>query len=155
MIRLGTVAMRISLTVARVGTLRLVPSVFARIIDGELPAHFFYRDDLVVGFMSINPIAAGHALVVPIIEVDHWIDLPLDIATHVMTVAHRVGNAQRTTFGASRIGLIVAGFEVPHCHVHVIPTNSMKDMDFANAADTVDHQELARHADALAEVLKA
>lgn len=105
--------------------------------------------------MSINPIAAGHALVVPIIEVDHWIDLPLDIATHVMTVAHRVGNAQRTTFGASRIGLIVAGFEVPHCHVHVIPTNSMKDMDFANAADTVDHQELARQADALAEVLKA
>lgn len=129
-------------------------SVFTRIIDGELPAHFFYRDDVVVGFMSINPIAPGHALVVPIVEVDHWIDLPLDVATHVMTVAHRVGNAQRSAFRTTRIGLIVAGFEVPHCHIHVIPTNSMNDMDFANAATTVDHNELARQANLLASTLK-
>lgn len=128
-------------------------SVFTRIINGDLPAHMFYRDEVVVGFMSINPIAPGHALVVPKVEVDQWIDLSTDIAVHAMTVAQRVGNAQRNVFKSSRVGLIVAGFEVPHCHIHVIPTNSMSDMDFTNAANTVDHQQLAAFAERLREAL--
>jgi diadenosine tetraphosphate (Ap4A) HIT family hydrolase len=146
--------MRISLTVATIGTLRLMASVFTRIIEGELPAHFCYRDEVVVGFMSINPIAPGHALVVPRTEVDQWIDLPTDVALHTMMVAHRLGRAQRTTFASARVGLIVAGFEVPHCHVHVVPTNSMADLDFANAARTVDHQVLAQQAESLRRALE-
>lgn len=128
-------------------------SVFTRIINGELPAHFFHRDDEVVGFMSINPIAPGHALVVPRMEIDQWIDLPADVALHAMAVSQRVGIAMRTAFPSARVGLIVAGFEVPHCHIHVIPTNSMLDMDFGNAATAVDHHELALHAERLRDAL--
>lgn len=128
-------------------------SVFTRIIDGDLPGHFFYRDETVVGFMSINPIAPGHSLIVPIVEIDQWIDLPANVALHAMKVAQRVGNAQREVFATARVGLIVAGFEVPHCHIHVIPSNDMADMDFANAAQTVDHDELAHHAGRLRDAL--
>jgi len=118
-------------------------SVFTMIINGDLPGHFVWRDDQSVVFLSINPIADGHALVVPIREVDQWTDLTEDECTHLMAVAKRIGDAQKVEFTPERVGLMIAGFEVPHTHVHVIPINTMADMDFANAAQSVDHDELA------------
>jgi histidine triad (HIT) family protein len=117
-------------------------TIFTRIIDGDLPATFVHRDDRAVVFMSINPIRTGHALVVPVEEVDHWTDAPPELMEHLVALARRVATAQRAAFRPDRIALIVAGFEVPHLHLHVIPAETMADIDFANAAATVDPAEL-------------
>jgi len=100
-----------------------VATVFSRIIAGELPGTFVWRDDRCVAFMSINPIAAGLA--------------------------------QRDAFDCRRVGVIIAGYEVPHLHVHVIPTNSMADVAFANAAEWVDSAELEAAAEAIRVRLRA
>ena len=130
-------------------------SIFTRIIEGELPGTFVWRDDRVVAFMSINPLATGHVLVVPVREVDHWIDLESDVAGHLFEVARVVGRAQQAAFGCPRVGLIVAGYEVPHTHVHVVPTSSMRQLDFANAATTVDPGALDAAAERIREQLRA
>lgn len=125
-----------------------MPSVFTMIINGDIPGEFVWRDDRCVAFLSINPITAGHTLVVPREEVDHWIDLDEGLAAHLMAVAHRIGVVQQEVFAPERIGLIVAGFEVPHTHLHVLPIAGMGDLDFTNAAD-VPGDELTRVADRL------
>jgi diadenosine tetraphosphate (Ap4A) HIT family hydrolase len=126
-----------------------VGTVFSRIIAGELPGTFLWRDDRCVVFMSINPIATGHALVVPIEEIDHWLDAPADLTAHLFEVSRIIGLAQRETFECRRVGVIIAGYEVPHLHVHVIPTNSMADVAFANAAPWVDPEDLEVAAEAI------
>lgn len=108
-------------------------TVFTKIIDGDLPGRFVWRDDRCVGFLSINPLQHGHVLVVPLAEVDHWLDLDPDVNAHLMTVAQRIGRAQEAAFSPARIGLMIAGLEVPHVHLHVVPINSVHDLDFANA----------------------
>ena len=106
-------------------------TVFTKIIQGEFPGTFVWRDERCVGFLSINPMAPGHVLVVPIEEVDHWIDATPELAAHLFSVAHTIGTAQQAAFGCERVGLIVAGYEVPHTHVHVIPTNGIGDVPMA------------------------
>ena len=113
-------------------------TVFTRIINGEIPGTFVHRDEHCVAFLSINPLAHGHTLVVPIAEIDHWIDVPAELSAHLFAVAHRIGRAQRQVFECDRIGLIIAGYEVPHTHLHVIPTEHMGQMNFAHAATSVD-----------------
>jgi histidine triad (HIT) family protein len=117
-------------------------TVFTRIIDGELPGTFVWRDDRCVAFMSINPTARGHVLVVPVDEVDHWIDVPADLVAHLVDVARVIGLAQQRAFSPARIGLLIAGYEVPHTHVHVIPTTSMAELSLANAAASIEPSEL-------------
>jgi histidine triad (HIT) family protein len=124
-------------------------TIFTRIIDGELPAKFVYRDDRCVAFLSINPLAPGHTLVVPIVEVDHWIDLDDDLAAHLMLVAKQVAVAQQEVFSPVKVGLMVAGLEVPHVHLHVVPISGVHDLDFANADSSPDPEVLDRAADAL------
>ena len=128
-------------------------TIFTRIVDGEIPATFVLRDDRCVAFMSINPLARGHVLVVPIAEIDHWIDLPPDLVAHLFGVAHRIGRAQQSTFNCARVGLIVAGYEVPHAHIHVIPTDHMGHLSFDNAAASVDREEIEADAAAIRAVL--
>ena len=128
-------------------------TIFTRIIDGEIPGTFAYRDELCVVFMSINPMAVGHALVVPIEEVDHWIDCSPALAAHLFEITHRVGRAQQIAFGCDRVGLIIAGYEVPHAHIHLIPTSNMSQLSFANAATSVDFAALAVAAKAIADAL--
>ena len=132
-----------------------MPTIFTRIIDGEIPGTFVQRDDRCVVFMSINPIARGHALVVPIEEVDHWIDAAPDLVAHLFEVTRVVGLAQQAAFRPQRIGVIVAGYEVPHAHIHVIPTNDMSEISFANAAAGVDRDDLERAAEAIRGELRA
>jgi diadenosine tetraphosphate (Ap4A) HIT family hydrolase len=124
-------------------------TVFTKIIQGEFPGTFVWRDETCVGFLSINPMAPGHVLVVPIEEVDHWIDAPAELVAHLFSVAHTIGTAQQTAFGCERVGLIVAGYEVPHTHVHVIPTSSMSELSFANAARSVSRDDLESWAEAI------
>ena len=130
-------------------------TIFSRIIRGEIPGTFVHRDDRCVAFLSINPLAHGHTLVVPIEEIDHWVDLPADLAAHLFEVAHRVGRAQQAAFRCERVGMIIAGYEVPHTHIHVIPTDHMAQLDFANAATEVDRTEMDDAAHAIRVALQA
>jgi diadenosine tetraphosphate (Ap4A) HIT family hydrolase len=130
-------------------------TVFTRIIEGELPGTFVWRDERCVAFLSINPLAPGHTLVVPIDEVDHWVDAPADLVAHAFEVCRIIGVAQQRAFGCARVGLIIAGYEVPHLHVHVIPTNSMAELSFANAARSVARGDLESWADAIRRELRA
>lgn len=113
-------------------------TIFTKIIGGGIPATFVHRDEHCVVFMSINPMAVGHALVVPVAEVDHWVDCSPSLTAHLFAVSHRVGLAQKRAFDCERVGLIIAGYEVPHAHIHLIPTTSMAQMSFANAATSAD-----------------
>jgi histidine triad (HIT) family protein len=130
-----------------------MPTIFTRIIEGELPGRFVWRDDLCVGFLSINPLQPGHTLVVPIAEIDHWIDLDDDLAAHLMTVAKRVGSAQQQIYAPAKIGLMIAGLEVPHVHLHVVPIRGVHDLDFANANPNPDPAELDRAVTSLRRLL--
>jgi diadenosine tetraphosphate (Ap4A) HIT family hydrolase len=135
-------------------TIFFMPSLFTRIILGEIPGHFVHRDELSVAFLTINPIATGHTLVVPIEETDEWTNLSNETSSHLMVVAKRIGLAQKEIYKCSRVGLIIAGFEVPHCHIHVIPANIMMDLSFEQAATHVEPVQLAEQAEKLASVLK-
>ena len=107
-------------------------SVFTMIINGELPGRFVYSDDEVVAFLTIGPMTQGHTLVVPRAEVDNWQDVEPALFARVMEVAQRIGRAVCAAFGAERAGLIIAGLEVPHLHVHVFPAYQLTDFGFAN-----------------------
>ncbi|MFP7366172.1 HIT family protein [Corynebacterium callunae] len=115
-------------------------SVFTKIINGELPGRFVYRSENVVAFLSIEPLTYGHTLIVPVAEVDRWTDLPHDIWVEVNEAAQLIANAIVKAFGSARCGYIIAGFDVPHTHIHLFPTDKMADYNFANAlaADATD-----------------
>lgn len=130
-------------------------TVFTRILDGELPGTFVYRDERCGVFMSINPLATGHCLVVPRREVEHWVDLNTEEVHHLFTVAHQIAQAQRTAFPCEKVGMIIAGYEVPHTHIHLIPTTNMSQLDFANAASSVDRDALEAAASAIRDQIAA
>lgn len=131
-----------------------MPTIFTRIIDGELPGRFVWRDPECVAFLSINPLRPGHTLVVPRAEVDHWIDLPAALAAHLMTVARAVGCAQQQAFNPTKVGLMIAGLEVPHVHLHVVPIDGVHDLDFANQDRNPNPADLDRAAETLRATLR-
>lgn len=103
-----------------------MPTLFTRIIDGELPARFVWQDDHTVAFLDLRPFGPGHTLVVPRREIEQWTDAEPELMGTVFQVAHTIGQAQQKAFAAPRVGLLVAGFDVPHLHVHVFPAESMR-----------------------------
>ena len=113
-------------------------SIFSRIIAGELPGRFVWKDDRAVAFLSIAPMMPGHTLVVPRAEVDHWIDLDPALAAHLFTVAQHIGQAQQLEWQPSRIGMLIVGEEVPHAHLHVVPINSPNELTFAHVDPSPD-----------------
>jgi histidine triad (HIT) family protein len=126
-------------------------SIFSKIIDGHIPSRMLWEDDLCVAFLDVRPLAPGHTLVVPRTEVDQWTDLEPTTTAHLATVAQAVGIAQMAVFSPIRIGMLVAGFEVPHTHMHVIPIDSMAQLDFQNAEldpnqETLDNNLVALRA---------
>jgi histidine triad (HIT) family protein len=130
-------------------------SIFTRIIAGELPAHFVWKDEHCVAFLSINPIRAGHLLVVPREEVDHWIDLPPTLLAHLTTVARTLAVALQTAFAPEKVGLMIAGLEVRHVHLHVLPIDELDDLNFANADPHPAPQALQDAADRVRSALRA
>ncbi|MGA1361584.1 MAG: HIT family protein [Ilumatobacteraceae bacterium] len=121
-------------------------TIFTRIINREIPGTFVLEDELCVVFLSINPLADGHVLVVPREEVAHWVAPPPALAAHLFAVSHRVADALRRAFPCARVGLIIAGYEVNHCHIHLVPTDDMSQLSFANAAASVDRATLEANA---------
>ena len=107
-------------------------TVFTKIIDGEIPGRFVYRDDEVVAFLTIEPIAYGHTLIVPVEEVDKWTDLAPATWARLNQVAQKIGAAIVESFGSSRAGYLIAGFEVPHAHIHVFPADDMSGYNLAS-----------------------
>jgi histidine triad (HIT) family protein len=128
-------------------------TVFEMIVDGQIPGRFVWADDTCVAILTIEPVAPGHVLVIPRQPVDKWTDLEPGVLDHVMRVAQIIGKAQEVTFSVPRTVVIIAGFEVPHTHVHVIPATSegAASLKGARAADAVDLDEVAH---ALREVLR-
>ena len=130
-------------------------TIFTRIIDGYIPGTFIWKDDQCVVFMSINPMAHGHALVVPREEVDHWVDASPELTEPLFAVTRIIGVAQREAFGCDRVGVIIAGYEVPHTHIHVIPTSDMSQLSFANAAASIDRELLDSAAEKIRVALRS
>ena len=131
-----------------------MPTLFTRIIDGEIPGVFVWRDDQCVVFLSINPMHTGHALVVPRAEVDHWIDLDPDLAAHLFQVGQTIGKAQMAAFDARRIGVMVVGDEVPHVHLHIVPFDSVSELSFALADPNPPEGSLDAAADKIRAALR-
>ncbi|GFG66204.1 putative HIT-like protein [Mycobacterium kubicae] len=107
-------------------------SIFTKIINRELPGRFVYEDDDVVAFLTIEPMTQGHTLVVPREEIDQWQNIDPAVFARIMGVSQLIGKAVCKAFQVDRAGVIIAGLEVPHLHVHVFPTRSLGDFGFAN-----------------------
>ena len=130
-------------------------TLFSRIIAGELPGRFVWRDDRVVAFLSIAPMGPGHTLVVPIDPVDHWVDLDDDVHAHLWVVAKVIGAAMREIYPDHRIGLLVVGEEVPHAHVHLVPFTTTRQMSMANQDNDPDQDQLDAHMELIRSTLRA
>jgi diadenosine tetraphosphate (Ap4A) HIT family hydrolase len=131
-------------------------SIFTKIINRELPGRFVYEDDDVVAFLTIQPMTQGHTLVVPRAEIDQWQDVDGAALNRVMAVSQLIGKAVCQAFGTRRAGMIIAGLEVPHLHIHVFPTRDLRDFGFANvdqnpSAESLDEAQ-AKIKAALAEL---
>jgi histidine triad (HIT) family protein len=131
-----------------------VTSIFTRIIAGELPADFVWKDDLCVAFLSNRPLRPGHALVVPRQEIDHWIDLEPKLLSHLAGTAKAIGQAQMAAFKPARIGLVLVGLEVPHVHFHVVPIRGPHDLDFDNQDLSPDPAIMTQAGDSLRQELR-
>ena len=126
-------------------------TLFTRIINGEIPGRFVWKDEDVVAFLTIAPITPGHTLVVPREEVDSWTHASQELLAKVMDVAQRIGKVQEELFSAKRVGVLMEGFEVDHLHVHIWPAYSMADFEVHN----VDHNPDPAVMDATAVKLRA
>jgi diadenosine tetraphosphate (Ap4A) HIT family hydrolase len=131
------------------------PSIFARIIAGELPGRFVWRDDDVVAFLTINPIRPGHTMVVPVAQIDHWLDVPPQLWARMAEVQQHVGAAIMAAFSPARVGTMILGMEVPHCHVHLVPIDHESELSFANADTAASPESLDAAAEAIRAQLRA
>ncbi len=122
-------------------------SIFSRIIRGEVPCHKVGEDDRFLAFLDINPVRVGHSLVIPKLEVDKFFDLPPDVLAGIMPFAQGVANRIAAVVPCNRIGVSVVGLEVPHAHMHLIPIDSIFDMDFSRTKLKMAQAELAALAD--------
>lgn len=129
-------------------------SVFTKIIQGELPARFVWRDERCVAFLSINPLRPGHVLVVPRDEVEHWVDLDLGTWQHLCRIAKAIGSALQHAYQPTKVGLMLAGLEVPHVHIHLVPIDSEAELNFANAERDPDPAALDQAAETVRAALR-
>lgn len=128
-------------------------SVFTLIMEGKIPGNFVWKDDKAVAILTIQPIRQGHLLVIPREEIDQWTDLPLELAAHLMQVSSKIGNALKVAYPATRVGMMIAGLEVPHTHIHLIPMDSMEDLSFTFAKNA-DPETLKQTAATIRSVLQ-
>ena len=120
-----------------------MPSIFSRIVAGEIPCHKIAEDDRFLAFLDIQPLAEGHALVIPKLEVDRYFDLPDDLLRDINLFARDVALQLERTIPCERVGVAVIGLEVPHAHVHLIPLNGVADINFERPKLDVSQDDLA------------
>lgn len=117
-------------------------SIFTKIVNGEIPCHKIAESDKYLAFLDIQPVTEGHTLVIPKEEVDYFFDLEDDLLAGLMVFAKEVAKDIKANIDCARVGVIVAGLEVPHAHVHLIPFDAIGDLDFEKRIKT-DHTALA------------
>jgi histidine triad (HIT) family protein len=118
-----------------------VPSVFTKIINGEIPSYKIAEDENYLAFLDVFPLKKGHTLIVPKKEVDYLFDLDSDTYLGLMDFSKKIATAIKLAFPCNRIGMAVIGLEVPHAHLHLIPINTMNDMNFSNTKLTITKEE--------------
>jgi len=126
-------------------------SIFTKIINGEIPCHKIGETAECFAFLDIAPLRKGHTLVIPKKEIDYFYDLDDETLSAVMLFSKRVASAIEKTFACKRISVVVAGLEVPHAHVHLIPMDAISDIDFSQPKLNFTHPELAE----MAELIRA
>lgn len=132
-----------------------MPTIFTKIIQGELPGRFVWKDDQAVAFLTINPIRPGHTLIVPRAEIDHWLDLPEELNAHLSRVAQAIGKAIQQAYKPTKVGLMIAGLEVPHVHLHCLPIDHLGDLDFRKQDLHAKAEDLDQAATTLRTALRA
>jgi len=118
-------------------------TIFTKIISGEIPSHKIHENEKFLAFLDINPLKAGHTLVVPKQEIDYVFDLPDDLLSEILVFSKQVARKIESVVDCERIGISVIGLEVPHAHVHLIPMNSVSDMNFSKPKLDLDSQYMA------------
>lgn len=129
-----------------------MPTIFTRLIHRELPSHIVAEDEVFFAFLDIRPIRPGHTLVIPKHEVDQFFDLDDEMLAGILRFAKPIARAIQEVTGAERVGAIVAGFDVPHAHLHLIPADTMADLDFARAKPA-EPDDLKRMAESIRRAL--
>ena len=127
-------------------------SIFSRILSGELPGHFVWKDEKCFAIMTIQPIRAGHVILIPNAEVDHWDNVEPATAAHLMQVAQKIARGIKAVFPCERVGMTIIGLEVPHTHIHLLPIDTMGDLDF-KFAKALPQDQLASAAGKIAQAL--
>ena len=120
-----------------------MPSIFSRIVAGDIPCHKVAETDNCLAFLDINPVQLGHTLCIPKKEVDYIYDLDNDLLSELMLFSKKVAKGIESVFPCNRVGVTVIGLEVPHAHVHLIPINRLTDMDFTKPKLNPSMSELA------------
>jgi len=120
-----------------------MPSLFSRIVAGEIPCHKIAEDDRFLAFLDIMPLAEGHTLVIPKLEVDRFFDLPDDLLSGINVFARDVALQLERAIPCERVGVAIIGLEVPHAHVHLIPLNGVADINFERPKLQVTPDDLA------------
>lgn len=124
-------------------------TIFSRIISGEIPCHRVAEDDRFLAFLDIVPVAAGHTLVIPKKEIDYIFDMNAEEFAAFHLFAQQVAIKIKNSIPCIRVGMAVVGLEVPHAHIHLIPLNSMSDMNFQKERLKISHEELSKFASAI------
>lgn len=118
-------------------------TIFSRIVQGEIPAHTVAETEEFLAFLDVNPLVMGHVLVIPKQEIDYIFDVDNDVLGRMMVFAKQVAIALKKTVPCKRIGVAVIGLEVPHCHIHLVPMNTMSDINFMQAKLQPSQDDLA------------
>lgn len=128
-------------------------TLFTKIINREIPGHIVAEDEHYIAFLDINPLVIGHTLVVPKKEVDYIFDLDDDTLAGLQLFCKKVAGAIRKSFPCNRVGVAVIGLEIPHTHVHLVPMNSMDDLNFTRRKLNPSKEQLASAAERIRKAL--
>lgn len=119
-----------------------MPTIFSRIINGEIPCHKIAENSEFFAFLDISPLEKGHTLVVPKTEIDYIFDLENDLLARMHIFSKKIALALKETIPCMRIGLAVIGLEVPHAHIHLVPLKNMGDINFSNSRLNLSAEEM-------------
>lgn len=117
-------------------------TIFTRIVSGEIPCYKVAENDQFLAFLDISPLRKGHTLVIPKTEVDYIFDMEDDLLAEMILFSKKVSKKIKTVFPCKKVGMAVIGLEVPHAHIHLIPLNTMRDIDFSQPKLSLSAEEL-------------
>ena len=124
-------------------------SIFTKIIKGEIPCYKIAEDDRFIAFLDVSPIKKGHTLVVPKVQIDYLFDLDDSLLSDLMIFAKKVAQKMERAISCERIGIAVIGLEVPHAHIHLVPLDTVGDIDFSQPKLQLSAKEMTEIADSI------